>query len=127
MYLPDDIQEIIWEFYWKDIYKNQVINEFNYLINLDHYLFKFVNNNEFLKIRQDKEPQYSKINNIVKKCLNTKSFKIITKSRFFKDSYLINYNNEIKENYKFILSFMVFYSGYMSMKVFYDFQRIIIN
>jgi hypothetical protein len=127
MYLPDDIQEIIWEFYWKDIYKNQVINEFNYLINLDHYLFKFVNNNEFLKIRQDKEPQYSKINNIVKKCLNTKSFKIITKSRFFKDSYLINYNNEIKENYKFILSFMVFYSGYMSMKVFYDFQKIIIN
>ena len=127
MYLPDDIQEIIWEFYWKDTYKNQVINEFNYLINLDHYLFKFVNNNEFLKIRQDKEPQYSKINNIVKKCLNTKSFKIITKSRFFKDSYLINYNNEIKENYKFILSFMVFYSGYMSMKVFYDFQKIIIN
>ena len=117
----------LWEFYWKDIYKNQVINEFNYLINLDHYLFKFVNNNEFLKIRQDKEPQYSKINNIVKKCLNTKSFKIITKSRFFKDSYLINYNNEIKENYKFILSFMVFYSGYMSMKVFYDFQKIIIN
>ena len=82
MYLPDDIQEIIWEFYWKDIYKNQVINEFNYLINLDHYLFKFVNNNEFLKIRQDKEPQYSKINNIVKKCLNTKSFKIIISSKY---------------------------------------------
>ena len=126
MYLPSEIQEIIWEFYWKDIYKNQVINEFNYLINLDHYLFKFVNNNEFLKITQNKEQEYLKLNNILKKCLNTKSFKIVTKSRFFKDAYLIN-SDEIKENYKFIISFMVFYSGYMSLKVFYDFQRIIIN
>ena len=127
MYLPSDVQEIIWEFYWKDIFKNQVINEFNYLINLDIQLFKFKNENRFLEIDYTKKDQYLNINQLIKFCLKSNSFRILTKSQFFKNNYLIEYNKTLSDDYKFVLSFMLFYSNYMAMKVYYDFIRVIVE
>lgn len=127
MYLPTDVQEIIWKFYWKDIFKNQVINEFNYLIKLDIQLFKFKNENRFLEIDYSKKEQYLNINQIIKYCLKSNTFRILTKSQFFKKNYLIEYNKTLDDNYKFVLSFMLFYSNYMAMKVYYDFLRVIVE
>jgi hypothetical protein len=127
MYLPSDVQEIIWEFYWKDIFKNQVINEFNYLINLDIQLFKFKNENRFLEIDYTKKDQYLNINQLIKFCLKSNSFRILTKLQFFKNNYLIEYNKTLSDDHKFVLSFMLFYSNYMAMKVYYDFIRVIVE
>lgn len=127
MYLAYDVQEIIWEFYWKDIFKNQVINELNNLIKFDIQLFKFINDNEFLEIDYTKKEQYLNINQLLKYCLKNKSFRILTKSQFFKNNYLIEYNKTLGDNYKFVLSFMLFYSNYMAMKVYYDFLRVIVE
>ena len=108
-------------------FKNQVINEFNYLINLDIQLFKFKNENRFLEIDYTKKDQYLNINQLIKFCLKSNSFRILTKSQFFKNNYLIEYNKTLSDDYKFVLSFMLFYSNYMAMKVYYDFIKVIVE
>ena len=129
MYMPYEIKEIIWEYYWKDIFTNQVIIEYNSLIKCDKQLFNFANNNDLYNISIEKKSNYIKLNYLIEKCFDNKCFKILTKSTFFKSDFTLikSVNIRIDEKYKFILSFMVYYSKYMAMKVYYDFHKIIIN
>lgn len=130
MYLPCEIKELIWEYYWKDIFTNQVIIEYNSLINYDKQLFNLANNNDLYNISIEKKSNYIKLNSLIEKCFDNKGFKILTKSKFFKNSdctLIKSFNIKIEDEYKFVLSFMVYYSKYMAMKVYYDFHKIIIK
>jgi hypothetical protein len=125
--LPTDIIEIIWDYYWKDIFSNSILSEFKTNLNNDKILNEYITNpnNSLLLVSHLKINKYLEMNTLLDKCLKNKSFTLQTQSSFFK---LIKTNSYkmydiFPDDIKLLVQFTVFYSNYMSMNVFYQFKK----
>lgn len=121
--LPTDIIEIIWDYYWKDIFSNKILSEFKMNIYYDKILKDYITSKNILIISNFKINEYLEMNTFLDKCLKNKSFKLQTKSSFFKNNNSHKMYNIFPNDIKLLVQFTVFYSNYMSMNVFYEFKK----
>lgn len=121
--LPTDIIEIIWDYYWKDIFSNKILSEFKMNIYYDKILKDYITSKNILIISNFKINEYLEMNTFLDKCLKNKSFKLQTKSSFFKNYNSHKMYNIFPNDIKLLVQFTVFYSNYMSMNVFYEFKK----
>ena len=120
--LPIEIENKIKNKYWQYIYYNNVIKELNQIKKNQLKLFNFITNKDILIINKSKMNEYKEINNLLKENLNYSSFRLLTNCMFFKK---FKSNNKIFERFdesiKYTIEFIIYFSNYMSTKVYYDF------
>ena len=91
--LPIEVQEKIWRLYWKDIYKEKIIKELQYVTEHLNKMFFFVVKEYLRKIATKQEVIEKMIfyNKIVKKVVNNKGLLL-----FIKGYSDFSYNSIIK-------------------------------
>ena len=119
--LPFEIETKIWNKYWESLYFKKVINELKNIKKIEKKLFEFINNKDFLIIKYSKLNDYKEINNLIKECLNNSSFKLLTKFNFFKNWRSSKIFDKFDETLKYVVEFMIYFSNYMSYKIYYEF------
>lgn len=125
--IPKEVEDIIWNHYWLDTFNSKVVNSLNNYLILDKILLNFINSDNVFNISVDRKNEYLKINKIVKSCYLDKSYKVLTKSTFFKSNNCLIICQNMNDNFKYVLSFLIFYSNFMAMKVYCDFKKKIIS
>jgi hypothetical protein len=124
--LPSEIEDIIWNLYWQDIYKTNVIDYLKNIKNLCEELNDNVNMSMIMKFKNE----YSKLeylnyyNDILIKLSidkGTKKFSIINDNRIY---YAFDIDNNITyiqyDNFKPITNYMIVKSGMMRYHVFHN-------
>ena len=112
--LPLEIQDIIWEIYWKDIFTKNIIQEFNIINKYKSDINDILNQNQVFKIDESKKEYYKKLNIIIKICYYNNSFKLLSKTKFFKHQINFDIISKVKEEYKYIAAYMIYHGNYMS-------------
>ena len=112
--LPLEIQDIIWEIYWKDIFTKNIIQEFNIMNKYKCDINDILNQNQVFKIDESKKEYYKKLNIIIKICYYNNSFKLLSKTKFFKHQINFDIISKVKEEYKYIAAYMIYHGNYMS-------------
>ena len=100
--------------YWKDIFTKNIIQEFNIINKYKCDINDILNQNQVFKIDKSKKEYYKKLNIIIKICYYNNSFKLLSKTKFFKHQINFDTINKVKEEYKYIASYMIYYGNYMS-------------
>ena len=90
----------------------------------ENILFKFINKSDIFNISKDKLKFINKLIKFLNKCINNKSFKLMTNLKFLKNRKEYNKLYDIFDpNIKTLVEFIVYHSNYMSMKVYHDFKK----
>ena len=100
--LPDEIQDIIWNIYWQNIYTSNIINELKNINKSQLQIYDVLRQNFVFNIDEAKKKYYQKLNIIIKDCYYNNSFKLVTSSKFFKKPINFNILNNVKDEYKYI-------------------------
>lgn len=127
--LPNEIQDIIWNIYWKDVYTSKIINEINFSINKYFYLrdnsnsLTFLNNNTY-----QKKSDLIKYNKDLENLYNNKGINLLLNlnDRYFNIfcQYYISSSFDDK-NLGSFYNFACIKSGYMRYHVLSDYKKIL--